>query len=171
MADKSIVGSRADELKRSVWAPPAANPLDKSAVGSGGGTVAAVVSELLTPKECAAFRRCSLRTLDRERAEARGPPYVQIGSRIFYLRQDLNRFIATHVREPRVADIVNEPTPRLRSRLPKIAGGVGDEFETSRRRRTLPDQSDEIGQLEEAEEPEAVLARPRAKSSAKRVQR
>jgi excisionase family DNA binding protein len=63
----------------------------------------------------------------------------------------------------------DEPTPRLRGRLLKIAGGVGDESDTSPRRRTLPNQSD--GQLEEAEEPATVLARPRAKSSAKRVQR
>jgi excisionase family DNA binding protein len=63
----------------------------------------------------------------------------------------------------------DEPTPRPRGRLPKIAGGVGDESDTSPRRRTLPNQSD--GQLEEAGEPATVLARPRANSSAKRVQR
>ena len=31
-------------------------------------------SELLTPKECSAYRRCSVRKLDRERTEGRGRP-------------------------------------------------------------------------------------------------
>jgi hypothetical protein len=41
-------------------------------------------SELMTPKECSNYRRCSGRKLDRERAERRGPPYVRIDGRIFY---------------------------------------------------------------------------------------
>jgi hypothetical protein len=53
---------------------------------------------LLTPKESAAYRRCSVRKQDRERAEGRGPPYVRIDGRIFYRRSDLDRFIAAHIR-------------------------------------------------------------------------
>jgi hypothetical protein len=55
-------------------------------------------TELLTPRECAAYRRCSGRKLDRERADGRGPAYVRIDGRIFYRRADLDCFIAAHVR-------------------------------------------------------------------------
>ena len=53
--------------------------------------------ELLTPPECAELRRCSQRTLDRERASNIGPAYVRIGSRIFYRRADIERFIEANV--------------------------------------------------------------------------
>jgi hypothetical protein len=52
---------------------------------------------LLTPKECATYRRCSVRKLDRERSEGRGPPFVRIDGRIFYRRGDVDRFIAYHI--------------------------------------------------------------------------
>lgn len=52
--------------------------------------------ELLTPKECAQYRRCSVRKLDRERAEGRGSRYVRIDGRIYYLRGDVDRFINAH---------------------------------------------------------------------------
>jgi hypothetical protein len=55
-------------------------------------------TDLLTPRECAQYRRCSVRKLDRERAEGRGCPYVRIDSRIFYRRTDVDRFVAAHVR-------------------------------------------------------------------------
>lgn len=61
------------------------------------GSVAAIFPHLLTPKECAAYRRCSVRKLDRERAERRGCPYVQIDGRIFYRRADVDRFIELHI--------------------------------------------------------------------------
>jgi len=54
-------------------------------------------TEILTPKESAAYRRCSERKQDRERAEGRGPAYVRIDGRIFYRRSDVDRFIAAHV--------------------------------------------------------------------------
>ena len=53
---------------------------------------------LLTPREAAAYRRCSLRKLDRERSEGRGPRFVQDNGRIFYRLSDLDAFIAAHVR-------------------------------------------------------------------------
>jgi len=53
--------------------------------------------ELLTPKECAQYRRCSVRKLDRERAEGRGSRYVRIDGRIYYLRGDVDRFINAHI--------------------------------------------------------------------------
>jgi hypothetical protein len=72
--------------------------VEASAVGSGSGTAASIFPELLTPRECAALRRCSVRKLDRERADGRGCPYVRIDGRIFYRRQDVDQFIAEHVR-------------------------------------------------------------------------
>ena len=55
-------------------------------------------SELLTPQEYARYRRCSLRTLDRERALGSGCPYVKIGARILYRRSDIELFFDSHVR-------------------------------------------------------------------------
>jgi hypothetical protein len=54
--------------------------------------------ELLTPHEYARYRRCSIRTLDRERAEGRGCAYVRIEGRVLYRRADIERFIEAHVR-------------------------------------------------------------------------
>ncbi len=54
-------------------------------------------NELLTPAEYARLRRCSLRTLDRERANRSGCPYVRLGGRLFYRRGDIDRFIETHI--------------------------------------------------------------------------
>jgi hypothetical protein len=56
--------------------------------------------ELLTAAEYARLRRCSLRTLDRERANRSGCPYVRLGGRIFYRRSDIERYIETLVRRP-----------------------------------------------------------------------
>jgi hypothetical protein len=56
--------------------------------------------DLLTPKEFARYRRCSLRTLDRERAEGRGCAYIRIGSRVLYRRIDIERYMDAHVRGP-----------------------------------------------------------------------
>jgi len=57
-----------------------------------------MTTDLLTPLECAQYRRCSVRKLDRERSEGRGCPYVRIDSRIFYRRDDVDRFVTAHVR-------------------------------------------------------------------------
>jgi hypothetical protein len=53
--------------------------------------------ELITAAEFARLRRCSLRTLDRERAEGRGCPYVRLGARVLYRRADIERYIEAHV--------------------------------------------------------------------------
>jgi hypothetical protein len=55
-------------------------------------------TDLLTARECADYRRCSIRTLDRERETGLGCPYVRIGRRIFYRRGDVEQFIAKHIR-------------------------------------------------------------------------
>jgi len=56
------------------------------------------MTELLTAAEVARLLRCSLRTLDRERSDGRGCPFVRIGSRIRYRRADVDAFVAAHVR-------------------------------------------------------------------------
>jgi hypothetical protein len=55
-------------------------------------------TDLLTPREFAKYRRCSLRTLDRERADGSGCPYVRLGARILYRRCDIERYLEGHVR-------------------------------------------------------------------------
>jgi len=54
--------------------------------------------ELITAAEFARLRRCSLRTLDRERATGRGCRYVRLGARVLYRRTDIERYIEQHVR-------------------------------------------------------------------------
>ena len=56
------------------------------------------MTELLTALETARLLRYSLRTLDRERAEGRGCPFVRMGGRIRYRRADVEAFVAAHVR-------------------------------------------------------------------------
>ncbi len=82
-------------------------------------------TELLTPKECAHYRRCSLRKLDRERADGRGCPYVRIDSRIYYRRSDVDRFISAHVcgGELRSSGTATERQARQRSR-PRKGGAA-----------------------------------------------
>ena len=72
-------------------------------------------TELLTPQEYARYRRCSLRTLDRERSEGKGCPYVRLGARILYRRSDIERYIEAHVRDHGDATPVlskHQPQPR-----------------------------------------------------------
>ncbi len=51
----------------------------------------------LTTEEYAQLRRCSVRTVERERANGDGCPYVRLGSRILYRRADIDRWIEQHV--------------------------------------------------------------------------
>jgi excisionase family DNA binding protein len=53
---------------------------------------------LLTAPETAQYLRCSVRTLDRERGDGRGCPFVRIGGRIRYRRADVEAFVAANVR-------------------------------------------------------------------------
>lgn len=54
--------------------------------------------ELITAAEFARLRRCSLRTLDRERATGTGCPYVRLGARVLYRLADVEGYIEAHVR-------------------------------------------------------------------------
>jgi excisionase family DNA binding protein len=80
---------------------------------------------LLTPGETARLLRCSLRTLDRERAEGRGCPFVRIGGRIRYRRADIESFIVAHLRGDPGEPVPTPPTPRGRRRGPprKVLSG------------------------------------------------
>ena len=81
---------------------------------------------LFTPKEYSQYRRCSMRKLDRDRAEGRGCPYVRIDGRIFYRRSDADRFIDEHVCGDVLPD-TNAPTeapPRRRGRPRKAANAA-----------------------------------------------
>jgi hypothetical protein len=63
-------------------------------------------SEFLTTEEYAGLSR-SPRTIERERETGDGCPYVRLGSRIFYRRADIDRWIEQHVHG---GDVVREPT-------------------------------------------------------------
>jgi len=54
--------------------------------------------KLYTPSEYAASRRCSQKTLERERTAVTGCPYVLIGRRVFYREEDIEAFLAGRVR-------------------------------------------------------------------------
>ena len=56
---------------------------------------------LLTAPEAARLLRCSVRTLDRERADGRGCPFVRINGRIRYRRVDIESFIVANLRSRR----------------------------------------------------------------------
>ena len=62
--------------------------------------------ELLTPAEYARLRRCSLRTLDRERSSGSGCTYVRLGGRIFYRRSDIELYVEGLVRRHKGPDLV-----------------------------------------------------------------
>jgi hypothetical protein len=67
--------------------------------------------DLLTQIEAARERRCSVRKLERERAEGRGPPYVQDGGRVFYRWGDVRKFIAAHVHGGDLRVAATSPRP------------------------------------------------------------
>lgn len=87
--------------------------MSDAATGGNGMT------ELLTALETAQLLRCSLRTLDRERSDGRGCPFVRIGGRIRYRRADVEAFIAAHVRGHVTGVVPNADTLRRRGRLRK----------------------------------------------------
>jgi excisionase family DNA binding protein len=80
---------------------------------------------LLTSREAAEFLRCSLRTLDRERADGRGCPFVRIGRRIRYRRADVEAFVAAHLRG-HFPEALSQPASaqaRRRSVSTRVASG------------------------------------------------
>jgi hypothetical protein len=79
--------------------------------------------KLLTQKEYTDIRGCSIRTAERERETGDGCPYVRLGRRIYYRREDVERFINAHVRGTGQVDQVEAVAPapsRRRGRPRKI---------------------------------------------------
>ena len=70
---------------------------------------------LLTARETARYLRCSLRTLDRERADGRGCPFIRIGGRIRYRRADVEAFVAAHVRGNAARAVLSSDTSQSES--------------------------------------------------------
>jgi hypothetical protein len=66
--------------------------------------------DLLTPKEAAQRRRRSVRTLERERAEGRGPAYILDGGNVFYRICDIDAYLTANLRGG------TETQPRRRGR-------------------------------------------------------
>jgi hypothetical protein len=56
------------------------------------------LDELLTTADYAGERKCSERTIERERASGTGCKFVKIGRSVRYRRRDILDFIARHVR-------------------------------------------------------------------------
>jgi hypothetical protein len=85
--------------------------------------------DLLTTSEYAERRRCSERTIERERANGTGCPYVRLGSRVLYRRADIERHIDAHVvgRDRHRADgDAAAPPARHRRGRPRQHVGGGD---------------------------------------------
>jgi hypothetical protein len=55
--------------------------------------------ELLTETEAAALLRLKVKTLQAWRQLKRGPRFTKLGSRVFYARGDLERFIQQNIVE------------------------------------------------------------------------
>jgi excisionase family DNA binding protein len=75
-----------------------------------------MLETLLTAAETAQFLRCSLRTLDRERAEGRGCPFVRMGGRIRYRTEDVHAFVKAHLRGHASEAISISDTAQVRGR-------------------------------------------------------
>jgi hypothetical protein len=56
------------------------------------------LDQLVTQSEYAEIRRCSERTIERERTAGRGCRYIKIGRGVRYRRGDIFDFISRHVR-------------------------------------------------------------------------
>jgi hypothetical protein len=54
---------------------------------------------LLTQREYAGIRRCSPRTIERERASGTGCRHIKIGRAVRYRRRDILDFIERHIRQ------------------------------------------------------------------------
>jgi predicted DNA-binding transcriptional regulator AlpA len=55
------------------------------------------LDDLLTQREYAILRRCSERTVERERVSGTGCRYIKIGRAVRYRLRDIREFIERHV--------------------------------------------------------------------------
>jgi hypothetical protein len=57
------------------------------------------LEELLKPPEYARIRRCSLRTIERERTTGCGCKFIKLGRSVRYTRRDILDFIQRNARQ------------------------------------------------------------------------
>lgn len=57
------------------------------------------LEELLTGQEYARLRRCSVRTVERERSTGEGCRYIKLGRAVRYRRRDVLEFIERNARQ------------------------------------------------------------------------
>jgi excisionase family DNA binding protein len=58
-------------------------------------------SNLLNTTEAAEVLRLGVATLHRWRKAGKGPPYIEMGRKVYYRRTDLDRWIEEQQRQPR----------------------------------------------------------------------
>lgn len=71
---------------------------------------------LLTPRETAKHLRCTERTLERHRLIGDGPPFVKIGASVRYPVSELEKWLATRMRNS-----TSEPAPPVGRRTRRKA--------------------------------------------------
>ena len=59
---------------------------------------------LLNTAEAAEVLRLGVATLHRWRKSGKGPPYIEMGRKVYYRRADLDRWIEERQRHPRIAE-------------------------------------------------------------------
>lgn len=97
------------------------------------------MQKLLLPQEYADLRRCSLKTLERERASGMGCPYVVIGRRIYYRPDDVEAFHASRVRRStsEVAATGHDATSKCRAQDLDLSGCTRPQTTSETKRSTL----------------------------------
>lgn len=63
-----------------------------------------VGSPFWTPREAAAYLRCSHRTLERYRAQGKGPRFFKRSGRVFYDIEEVKRYAAALYRQRSTSD-------------------------------------------------------------------
>jgi len=59
-------------------------------------TSAKTTAAALSTQEAAAYSSIARATLKKWRATGDGPPYVRVGTKIVYLKEDLDEFLTSH---------------------------------------------------------------------------
>lgn len=59
---------------------------------------------LLNTTEAAEVLRLGVATLHRWRKSGKGPPYIEMGRKVYYRRADLDRWIEEQQRQPQIAE-------------------------------------------------------------------
>ena len=58
------------------------------------------LNELMPESEYAAFRDVTVRTIRRERAQRKGPPFIKIGKKIYYRPESIERWLIVQEQTP-----------------------------------------------------------------------